>query len=93
MTVPPCGGRALAVDADELIWIVDVAGQQVGDLWGGRRGGPPPLAVHQPHRDRRERLFPRIGADFTGQFGARTMTRVADTSPGQRDMRFWSAAR
>jgi hypothetical protein len=31
--IPPQRGRAVKVGRDELMWIVDVEGHQVGDLW------------------------------------------------------------
>lgn len=88
VTVPPQSGRALMVQRGEVVWIIDVEGHQVGDLWV--------VDAHDHHRwlstshtrDRIERLFPRVGEAFCDQIGAPILSLVADTSPGLHDMLF-----
>jgi uncharacterized protein YcgI (DUF1989 family) len=72
----------------EFVRVVDVEGQQVGDLWvidANDHG----LWLSTSHtRDRLERLFPRVGEQFTDQLGTPILELVADDSPGKHDMLF-----
>lgn len=86
--VPPQSGHALEVHAGELVWIIDVEGHQVGDLWVIDAHDHSRWLSTSHTRDRIERLFPRVGEAFTDQVGVPILALVADTSPGVHDMLF-----
>jgi len=81
-------GLAIQIARDELVRIVDVEGQQVGDLWAIDGGDPGRWLSVSHTRDRRERLFPLVGDSLVDQHGEPVLKLVADTSPGQHDMLF-----
>ncbi|MEQ4204693.1 urea carboxylase-associated family protein [Actinopolymorpha sp. B9G3] len=86
-TVVPAGGaRALALAAGQMLRVVDLEGQQVGDVFAFVRDDP--LEYHSaPHtRAAVGRLFPAVGeAFFTNR--RRPMLRLLDdTSRGSHDM-------
>ena len=86
--IPPQRGRAVKVRRDELLWILDVEGHQVGDLWAIDADDHRRWLSTGHTRDRLQRLFPRIGEAFTDQAGVPILELVADTSPGLHDMLF-----
>jgi uncharacterized protein YcgI (DUF1989 family) len=88
VTVPPQSGRALKVHQGEIVWVVDVEGHQVGDLWVIDAHDHRRWLSTSHTRDRLERLFPRVGEAFTDQAGVPILALVADTSPGVHDMLF-----
>jgi uncharacterized protein len=88
VTVPPRSDRALEVHRGEVVWIVDVEGHQVGDLWVLDADDHSRWLSTSHTRDRIERMFPRIGEAFTDQVGAPILSLVSDTSPGVHDMLF-----
>jgi uncharacterized protein YcgI (DUF1989 family) len=67
--VPPQSGRAIEVRGGELIRFIDVEGQQVGDLRVIDANDHDRWLSTSHSRDRLERLFPRVGEQFTDQFG------------------------
>jgi uncharacterized protein len=88
VTVPPQSGRALQAHRGEIVWIGDVEGRQVGDLWVIDAHDHSRWLSTSHTRDRLERLFPRIGEAFTDQVGVPILALIADTSPGVHDMLF-----
>ena len=88
LLVPPQSGRAIDVRESELVRVIDVEGQQVGDLWVIDANDHDRWLSTSHTRDRLERLFPRVGEQFTDQFGKPILEFVADGSPGKHDMLF-----
>lgn len=88
LLVPPQSGRAIHVREGQLLRVVDVEGQQVGDLWVIDANDHGRWLSTSHTRDRLERLFPRVGEQFTDQFGTPILEFVADDSPGKHDMLF-----
>jgi uncharacterized protein YcgI (DUF1989 family) len=86
VTVPP--QSALEVHRGEIVWIVDVEGRQVGDLWVIDADDHSRWLSTSHTRDRIERLFPWVGEAFTDQVGVPILALVTDTSPGVHDMLF-----
>jgi uncharacterized protein YcgI (DUF1989 family) len=88
LLVSPQSGRAIQVRGGELLRVVDVEGQQVGDLWVIDADDHGRWLSTSHTRDRLERLFPRVGEQFSDQFGTPILEFVADASPGKHDMLF-----
>lgn len=88
LLVAPQTGQALAVSRGELVRVVDLEGHQVGDMWAADAADPACWLSTGHTRDRRERLFPRVGEQFTDYRGAPILELAADTSPGVHDMLF-----
>lgn len=87
--VPARTGRAVRVERGSLVRIVDVEGQQVGDLFAYVPG---PAGVTGEHlsashtRTAVSRLFPAIGEAFVTNRRRPILTLVEDTSPGRHDL-------
>jgi uncharacterized protein len=88
MLVPAQGGRAIGVRAGAIVRVVDLEGQQVGDLWVIDAADHGRWLSTSHTRDRLERLFPRVGEWFTDQLGEPILEFAADDSPGPHDMLF-----
>jgi uncharacterized protein YcgI (DUF1989 family) len=88
LLVPAQGGRAIGVRAGAVVRVVDLEGQQVGDLWVIDADDHDRWLSTSHTRDRLERLFPRVGEQFSDQFGTPILEFVADESPGKHDMLF-----
>jgi uncharacterized protein YcgI (DUF1989 family) len=88
LLVAPQSGRAIHVRQGALLRVVDLEGQQVGDLWVIDANDHARWLSTSHTRDRLERLFPRVGQQFTDQFGTPILDFVADASPGKHDMLF-----
>ncbi|NIK58520.1 DUF1989 domain-containing protein [Kribbella shirazensis] len=87
--VPARTGRAVRVERGSLVRVVDVEGQQVGDLFAYVAG---PAGVTGEHlsashtRTATSRLFPAIGQAFVTNRRRPILTLVEDTSPGRHDL-------
>lgn len=87
--VPARSGRAVQVERGSLVRVVDVEGQQVGDLFAYVAG---PAGVTGEHlsashtRTATSRLFPAIGEAFVTNRRRPILTLVEDTSPGRHDL-------
>jgi uncharacterized protein len=87
--VPARTGRAVRVERGSLVRVVDVEGQQVGDLFAYVVG---PAGVTGEHlsashtRTATSRLFPAIGEAFVTNRRRPILTLVEDTSPGRHDL-------
>jgi hypothetical protein len=87
--VPARTGRAVRVERGSLVRVVDVEGQQVGDLFAYVVG---PAGVTSEHlsashtRTATSRLFPAIGEAFVTNRRRPILTLVEDTSPGRHDL-------
>jgi uncharacterized protein len=88
LTVGAQSGLAVRVGAGALVSVIDVEGQQVGDMWVIDAAHPGRWLSAGHTRDRCERLFPRPGEQFCDQHGLPILELVADTSPGVHDMLF-----
>jgi uncharacterized protein len=88
LTVGPQSGLAARAGAGAVVCVVDVAGQQVGDMWVIDAADPGRWLSASHTRDRCERLFPRPGEHFCDQYGVPIVELIADTSPGVHDMLF-----
>lgn len=89
-TVIPAGtGRAVHVPRGRHVRVVDLAGQQVGDLFAyvaspSGRTGEHLSASHT--RAATSRLFPAIGQAFVTDRRRPILTLTDDTSPGHHDL-------
>lgn len=87
--VPARTGRAVRVERGSLVRVVDVEGQQVGDLFAYVAG---PSGVTGEHlsashtRTATSRLFPAVGEAFVTNHRRPILTLVEDTSPGRHDL-------
>jgi uncharacterized protein len=88
LTVGAQSGLAVRVGAGAVVSVIDVEGQQVGDMWVIDAAEPGRWLSASHTRDRGERLFPRPGGQFCDQHGMPILELVADTSPGVHDMLF-----
>jgi uncharacterized protein YcgI (DUF1989 family) len=88
LLVVPQSGQAIMVSRGELVRVVDVDGHQVGDMWVADAADPACWLSPGHTRDRRERMFPLVGEQFTDSRGAPILELAADTSPGVHDMLF-----
>ncbi|WP_460660540.1 DUF1989 domain-containing protein [Kribbella swartbergensis] len=87
--VPARTGRAVRVDRGSHVRVVDLAGQQVGDLFAYVAS---PSGITGEHlsashtRTATSRLFPAIGEAFVTDRRRPILTLVEDSSPGQHDL-------
>lgn len=87
--VPARTGRAVQIRRGDHVRVVDVAGQQVGDLFAYVAS---PSGITTEHlsashtRTATSRLFPAIGEAFTTDRRRPILTLVEDTSPGRHDL-------
>jgi uncharacterized protein YcgI (DUF1989 family) len=86
LTVGAQSGLAVRVAAGAVVSVIDVKGQQVGDMWMIDAADPGRWLSASHTRDRCERLFPRPAEQFCDQHGIPILDLVADTSPGVHDM-------
>jgi uncharacterized protein len=84
--VPAASGRAVRVQAGELVRIVDVAGGQVGDVFTFTTDSADEHHSAAHTRAHVRRLFPAVGQQFVTDRRRPILTLVADTSPGDHDM-------
>jgi len=87
--VPARTGRAVHVDQGSLVRVVDVEGQQVGDLFAYVLGAAGVTGEHLSASHTRtftSRLFPAIGESFVTNRRRPILTLVEDTSPGRHDL-------
>lgn len=83
--VPAYSAGSLYVAKGQLLDIIDVEGQQVGDLWAVDAENTSRWLSVSHTRDRLERLFPTFGQSFTDQQGFPMLEYASDTSPGRHD--------
>jgi uncharacterized protein len=88
LTVGAQSGLAVRVAAGAVVSVIDVKGQQVGDMWVIDAADPGRWLSASHTRDRCERLFPRPAEQFCDQHGIPILDLVADTSAGVHDMLF-----
>ncbi|GAB2633092.1 urea carboxylase-associated family protein [Kribbella swartbergensis] len=87
--MPARTGRAVRVDRGSHVRVVDLAGQQVGDLFAYVAS---PSGITGEHlsashtRTATSRLFPAIGEAFVTDRRRPILTLVEDSSPGQHDL-------
>ncbi|TCO17308.1 hypothetical protein EV652_118136 [Kribbella steppae] len=87
--VPARTGRAVRVAQGSQVRVVDVAGQQVGDLFAYVAS---PSGITDEHlsashtRAATSRLFPAIGEAFVTDRRRPILTLVDDSSPGRHDL-------
>jgi uncharacterized protein YcgI (DUF1989 family) len=87
--VPARTGRAVRVDRGSHVRVVDLAGQQVGDLFAYVAS---PSGITGEHlsashtRAATSRLFPAIGEAFVTDRRRPILTLVEDSSPGHHDL-------
>ncbi|MBI1352829.1 MAG: DUF1989 domain-containing protein [Acidobacteria bacterium] len=86
VVVPGYDGRAVAVDAGQLIRITDVEGHQVGDLFALERGDPSMHLCTFRSRTGNRKLFPAVGEGFVTLERQPILTFLSDHSPGVHDM-------
>jgi uncharacterized protein YcgI (DUF1989 family) len=84
--VPAREGRAVRVPAKGLFRIVDVEGQQVGDLFAFSTQNVGEYLSAEHTRVGVSRLFPRVGEAFLTNRRRPILTLMADDSPGFHDM-------
>jgi uncharacterized protein len=86
VVVPAREGRAVAMTAGQRVRVVDVAGQQVGDVFAFALPGVTEHLSAAHTRGHVNRLFPRLGEAFVTDRRRRILRLVEDTSPGVHDM-------
>ncbi len=86
IVVPAREGRAVHVGAGGRFRVVDVEGQQVGDLFAFCADDVGEYASAEHTRVGVSRLFPRVGEAFLTNRRRPILTLVADDSPGVHDM-------
>jgi uncharacterized protein YcgI (DUF1989 family) len=87
--VPARTGRAVHVEQGSLFRVIDVEGQQVGDLFAYVVGAAGVTGEHlsaSHTRTATSRLFPAIGEAFVTNRRRPILTLVEDTSPGRHDL-------
>lgn len=84
--IPAREGRAVRVPANAVFRIVDVEGQQVGDLFAFSAHDVGEYASAEHTRAGVLRLFPRVGEAFLTNRRRPILMLVADDSPGVNDM-------
>lgn len=84
--VPAREGRAVSVRAGERFRVVDVDGQQVGDLFAFCAGEIAEYASAEHTRVHIGRLFPRVGEHFVTNRRRPILLLDEDASPGVHDM-------
>lgn len=86
VVVPGYDGRAVAVDAGQLIRITDVEGKQVGDLFALEREDASMYLDTFRSRTGNRKLFPAVGEEFVTLEREPILTFMSDHSPGVHDM-------
>jgi len=86
VVVPGYDGRAVAVDAGQLIRITDVEGHQVGDLFAIVRDDTAMYLDTFRSRTGNRKLFPAVGEQFVTLEREPILTFLSDHSPGVHDM-------
>ncbi|MGW7433187.1 DUF1989 domain-containing protein [Streptomyces sp. NPDC054861] len=83
--IPAGEGRAVAVHAGQRVRIIDVEGQQVGDVFAFTHDA---REYHSASHTRAHvnRLFPAVGEQFVTSLRRPILTLVEDSSPGRHDM-------
>lgn len=84
--VPPREGRAVEVDAGQLVRVIDVEGGQVGDTWAFCRDDPSEYQSAEHTRVHVGKLFPAVGEQFVTNRRRPILELVEDSSPGIHDM-------
>ena len=84
--VPACEGRAVLVPAGGQFRVVDVEGQQVGDLFAFSARDVGEYASAEHTRVGIARLFPRVGEAFLTNRRRPILTLLAEDSPAVNDM-------
>jgi hypothetical protein len=84
--VPAREGRAVPVPAGGRFRVVDVEGQQVGDLFAFSARDVGEYASAEHTRVGIARLFPRVGEAFLTNRRRPILTLLAEDSPGVNDM-------
>lgn len=78
-------GEAVDVRAGDRVAVIDVAGQQVADLWCVLSGGLEALSVSRT-RTLHRRLFLRVGDVLVTNRRRPVLRLAADSSPGDHDL-------
>jgi len=86
IVVPAREGRAVRVAAGRSFRVVDLEGQQVGDLFAFVDGDVDEYASAEHTRVGLARLFPRVGESLLTNRRRPILTLLADDSPGLHDM-------
>ena len=84
--IPAGEGRAVFVDAGQQVKIIDVEGQQVGDVFAFTRDDVREHHSASHTRAHVNRLFPAVGEQFVTNLRHPILTLVEDSSPGRHDM-------
>ncbi len=84
--VPAQSGRAMSVDAGQVIRLIDVEGAQVADLFARARHEPDEWLSTGHTRTWTSRLFPKPGQSFLTQSYEPILEFMEDASPGFHDM-------
>jgi len=84
--VPGYDGKAVSVNAGQLIRITDVEGKQVGDLFAILRDQPAMYLCTFRSRTGNRKLFPAVGESFVTLEREPILTFLSDHSPGVHDM-------
>ncbi len=83
--VPGGEGRAVALQAGQVVRVIDVAGGQVGDLFAFSAADPGEYASAEHTRPGIGKLFPRPGDPVLTNRRRPILTVLEDTSPGRHD--------
>ena len=86
VVIPAREARALTVPAGQQFRIVDLEGQQVGDLFAFARDDLSEYHSAEHTRGHVQRVFPAIGEQFVTNRRRPILRLVADDSPGHHDM-------
>ncbi|WP_331763762.1 urea carboxylase-associated family protein [Streptomyces anthocyanicus] len=84
--IPAGEGRAVFVDAGQRVKIIDVEGQQVGDVFAFTRDDVREYHSASHTRAHVNRLFPAVGEQFVTSLRRPILTLVEDSSPRRHDM-------
>ncbi|MFI7062431.1 DUF1989 domain-containing protein [Kribbella sp. NPDC050124] len=87
--VPARTGRAVRVRRGQSVRVVDLAGQQVGDLFAyvaSPTGGTDEYLSASHTRAATSRIFPGLGESFVTDQRRPILTLIEDTSPGHHDL-------
>lgn len=79
-------GRAVSLQAGQLVRVVDIEGAQVGDVFAFAAHDPTEHLSASHTRAATSSLFPRTGESFVTSRRRPILTLVTDTSPGIHDM-------
>lgn len=87
--IQPQLGRGFRLKMGQHLRVIDLAGQQVADLWAFKAKGSALdwLSTSQT-RDTTERLFPQVGQSFYSERAAPLLTLIENNSPCPHDMLF-----